>query len=333
MSLVELLVTISMIAVLVSISLPALSMARESARRTACSNNVSQIAKGLISHDLERSGLPGWRNSVAGYTDAKLAAGASTTARVSWTVSILPFIGENDLADWYREYTSGAAADDVTKKRIDLFICPSADGVARSGLCYMGNGGTGAETLATGPPAQQYRGDGAMVDTVGNGYASGRSTLEQVALGDGAAGTLLIAERCGLQAPRDTSWATFPLATVSGQRNSFETNHVILLPPALASGQHPPADARIVNPTAENLPAPGDDWAWRYPSARHKGGAVVAFCDGHVRFLSEKVAPWVYCQLMTSDRKHRSARAAGWEQYQLNGQWVPYILDDADIPR
>lgn len=332
-SLVELLVTIAMIAILVSIMLPVLGIARESARRTSCSNNLAQLTKGLISHDMERASLPGWRNSVAGYTDAMVAAGQPANARVSWTVSILPFIGENDLADWYREYTTGAAADDVTRKRVDLFVCPSADGVARNGLCYMGNGGTGAETLAAGSPPQQYRGDGAMLDTVGNGYAASRWSLEQMALGDGVAGTLLLVERCGLDAPRDVSWSSFPMPTISGERNLFERNHVVLHPPALASGQHPPEDARILNPTAETLPASSNDWAWRYPSSRHKGGVVASFCDGHVRFLGEKISPWVYCQLLTADKKYRSARAAGWEQYRLDGQWVPYILDDADIPR
>lgn len=336
-SLVELLVTIAIIATLASILLPALGMARESARRTYCSNNLAQLTKGLIRYDMEQSSLPGWRNSVAGYTEAKLAAGQAAMARVSWTVSILPFIGENDLADWYREYTSGAAVDDVTNetgnggKRVDLFVCPSADGVARNGLCYMGNGGSGAETLAEGSPRQQYRGDGAMLDTVGNGYAAGRWSLDQMALGDGMAGTLLLVERCGLDAPRDVSWATFPMPTISGKRNHFETNHVVLHPPALAGNQHPPVDSRILNPTAETLPAPSNDWAWRYPSSRHKGGVVAAFADGHVRFLGEKIAPWVYCQLLTSDKTYRSARAAGWEQYLLDGQWVPYILDDADI--
>ncbi len=310
--------------------------------RARTSTGVASCFMALSNEPLTKSGKGG---SAPGPMAAMLLGivgiALPAMARVSWTVSILPFIGENDLADWYREYTSGVGVDDVTNeneteqggKRVDLFVCPSADGMTRSGLCYMGNGGTGAETLASGSPPQQYRGDGAMLDTVGNGYAAGRWSLDQMALGDGMAGTLLLVERCGLDAPRDVSWASFPMPTSSGNRNRFETNHVVLHPPALAGNQHPPVDSRILNPTAETLPAASNDWAWRYPSSRHKGGVVASFADGHVRFLGEKIAPWVYCQLLTSDKTYRSARAAGWEQYFLNGQWVPYILDDADIQR
>ena len=35
------------------------------------------------------------------------------------------------------------------------------------------------------------------------------------------------------------------------------------------------------------------------PSSNHPGGVVVAFCDGHVRFINEDMAYDVYKQLMT----------------------------------
>ena len=333
LTLVELLVTIAIIGLLVGMLLPALGGARESARRTVCSNNLLQVALATISHDSDRSYLPGWRNAISGFTEAKVAAGRPADAYVSWTVAILPFIGENDMYAWYREFETGAAVDDVTRKRIGVYVCPSADGPTRSALSYMGNGGTGAETLATSeadPHYQQYGGDGAMTDAVGNGYAAARSNLDQIVSGDGVAATLLLVERCGLQSPIDVSWTSTPRPTSTG-RHSFETTHAVLLPPALGQGQHPPTDRRIINPTADKLPIQSDDWAMRYPSSRHKGGVVAAFCDGHTKFLSEKIAPWVYCQLMTSAKTSRSPRAVGWEKYPLNGTWVHYIYDAADL--
>jgi prepilin-type processing-associated H-X9-DG protein len=39
-----------------------------------------------------------------------------------------------------------------------------------------------------------------------------------------------------------------------------------------------------------------------YPASNHPGGVNVAYCDGHIVFVSEGVEPRVYAQLMTSNR-------------------------------
>ena len=60
-TLIELLVVVAIIAILASVLLPALSAAREKARRSSCISNLNQVAKALESYASDYNGyLPGW---------------------------------------------------------------------------------------------------------------------------------------------------------------------------------------------------------------------------------------------------------------------------------
>lgn len=347
-TLVELLVTIAIIGMLAGLLLPALGAARESARRGTCVHNMSQIAKSLLTFDADNSHLPGWRDTVNDYT--KVKAGDSQTltkACVSWTVKVLPFVDQREIFDWYETFTSGSI-DDIAKKKLSIYACPSTTVSRdnRSPLSYVANGGTGAEVLKeSGGKFTQYVGDAAFSDAAGNAaesawhlssggyhpYGGARPSLAQIGVADGAGGTLLLAERSGLSVPTSVSWAANPKPALP-DANAVAEAHIVLHPPQLGAGVEPPASARVINSSEETRPVSGTDWGLRYPSSRHIGGVNVAFCDGHTRFLSEKIAPWVYCQLLTSNRRARSPRATQWERYVgPDGGWVHYILDESDL--
>ena len=83
-TLVELLVVIAIIGILIGMTLPAVQMVRESARRTSCMNNVRQIGLGLLNYEAAKGSLP------AGYKD-----------NANWLTRILPMVEQKNLSDIY----------------------------------------------------------------------------------------------------------------------------------------------------------------------------------------------------------------------------------------
>jgi prepilin-type N-terminal cleavage/methylation domain-containing protein/prepilin-type processing-associated H-X9-DG protein len=106
-TLVELLVVIGIIALLVSILLPALGRAREAAVAVKCASNLRQIAVGqfLYADDHRDHLTPFWRD-LPGY-------------RIVWSERLRPYVG--------RAQGTGSSAFDGGKSDLSwLFTCPSA---------------------------------------------------------------------------------------------------------------------------------------------------------------------------------------------------------------
>jgi len=139
-SLVELLVVIAVIGVLISLLLPAVQSARESARRVQCLNNLKQIALATLSYEsthglLPRSGrvaveeLTHTRNGVITvYKVANHSRGTQT----SWAVDLLPHLEQQNLYNAFDlsknifEQESEALATFVSS-----YLCPSDEAEGR----------------------------------------------------------------------------------------------------------------------------------------------------------------------------------------------------------
>ena len=124
-TLVELLVVISIIGVLVSLLLPAVQAARESARRMSCSNNIRQFGLAMHTyHDTFNSlPLPGMS-----FVEPIPLANSITSAH-SWGMALLPFIEQQNLYDQYTTGPQGFHNNPVKMAlgavNIPTFECPS----------------------------------------------------------------------------------------------------------------------------------------------------------------------------------------------------------------
>lgn len=123
---IELLVSIGIIAVLIALLLPAIQNAREAARRTQCRNNLHQIAVGVATFESTHRQLPsnGWGFRWVG--DSERGTGKKQPG--GWIFQLLPYIGEANI--WGMTTSSANSvkrrqAKKLCETGLQLFKCPS----------------------------------------------------------------------------------------------------------------------------------------------------------------------------------------------------------------
>jgi prepilin-type N-terminal cleavage/methylation domain-containing protein len=119
-TLVELLVVIAIIGVLVALLLPAVQQAREAARRSACINNLKQLAIALHNHHDQKNVLP------PGGTYYGLCCAPPTYT--NWAIEALPYMEQQSLYTQYRQEEQNTSVFNhsvLGNQRVKTHECPS----------------------------------------------------------------------------------------------------------------------------------------------------------------------------------------------------------------
>ncbi len=315
-TLVELLVVITIIAVLMGLLLPAVQGAREAARRTGCQNNQYQLAFAAIRFEQANGFVPGWRNT-----------GPVTPGVSPWTIMILPFIERNDI---YKSVdSSGLSPNSVF---VSTFVCPSSPPEAQnnSWLAYAGS-----SRPTQGVNAARFQ--GVMLDTTV--AATGRLSMDEISSNDGTAFTLLLSEKCGPGTTENplgqANWNSTRNDTRLFSTDGSTATHTPgnnMLPLFGIAGTTPPT--KVINSGSAAEPGFRSQ-----PSSNHPGGAVAAFCDGHTEFLKDSLQPRVYAQLLSWDNANASSDSTfldgngSTRSNEVYNGWTgggTYVLNEAD---
>jgi prepilin-type N-terminal cleavage/methylation domain-containing protein len=306
-TLVELLVVIAIIGTLVGLLLPAVQAARESARRSTCSNNLKQI--GLASH----SYLSAYRTFPQGCR----INNTNSTQRVTWGVWLLPYVEEESLYKTINltvgegSSTSVATNGAAFQKRVTSYLCPS-DTVGRCTAFDATNPWSRANYVALFSGA-----NGIVVSQDSPFTAPGLGpkdsstrlplfnfsvTRRDKDVTDGLSSTLAFSE-CITGSDRTDDlrgawWNPFGahFSTWRGP-NSTTPDRVWDLVPSLCNNTSSPA---VPKPQAP-CNASGGGWGtWAYMArSNHVGGVNTVFADASVQYVNDSIALDVWQQLGT----------------------------------
>lgn len=133
-TLVELLVVIAIIGILMSLLLPAVQFARESARRVQCSNNLGQISKAILMHENALKVLPTAGDLpwpfIPNYQTSTGAMFGPDKQGAGWPFQILPYMELSSIQN-QRGASPAQMQAMIETSMIEMYFCPSRRRPAR----------------------------------------------------------------------------------------------------------------------------------------------------------------------------------------------------------
>jgi len=204
-TLIEMLVVITIIAILVALLLPAIQQVREAARRTQCINNLAQLSIALHNYQSSFNCLPPGVVNESGPIQ-----NIEEGYHMSWIVQSLPMMDQRTLFQRI-DFDQGAYGTTNTMFRstpMSALICPSDPGRSATGTVFTSSyaGVTGGEDVP--------------VDTKNNGLFFLNSSIAYRQIRDGTSNTFMFGER------RADDITNSDLGWMSGTAATLRNTHV-----------------------------------------------------------------------------------------------------------
>ena len=311
-TLVELLVVIAVIGSIMSLLLPAVQSARETARRMKCANQVKQINLGLQSYMASQNFLPpgcvidkDWEHTYYHYTYDIIDKARNGQHGTSWMLQILPYIEQQDVFDQWDFEKNVFGNEKVANTDIAAFYCPSrrrevggpqqrmllagftAGGTDYGGClgrinscnneCYSG----GHECAHKLVPAKYFTTYGTAPEKIG-AFSPNRAVRHRD-IDDGTSQTIFVGELQRLLPPDGAVWYDKGSAfsndgwAVGGISTLFVTTRGFEKEKEQEEHNDQGQKGRLNNGFFESA------------GSEHPGGANFGLADGSVRFIDEKV--------------------------------------------
>jgi len=289
-TLVELLVVITIIGILISLLLPAVQAARESARRTQCANNLKQLGLAFLHHQEKHGHYPtgGWGVRWVGDADR----GFTRRQPGGWVYNILPFIEQRALwelpADGQPNALTSTQKDgarDMVRTPLGLMNCPSR----RRAILYPDAGYLWADNMSS-------TNKGARTDYCASAgtraLCTGTGNIRSLARGD----EFREGDWRGRSDGITYQWSEVQPAHVSdGEGNTYMVGEKYLSPDHYHTGRDSSDnESMYVGDDRDTLCnssyVPRQDRAGLHNQfcfgSSHPAGWNVCFCDGSVRLVS-----------------------------------------------